>query len=192
MPDSSTATIETTDRTSGLNERIEAVKNLEVLVGIPADTATRDGDDMNNATLAFIHTYGSPIANIPARPFLIPGIKKAQELITKNLGKAALAIFEGNPEKATQFLNKAGQVASNSVKRIFTDPSNGWPPNSPLTIYLKGSDRPLIDTGQLRKSITYVVRETVSASAPQTKKEKVTYSRDGKSTLTSQTSERKD
>jgi hypothetical protein len=32
------------------------------------------------------------------------------------------------------------------------------PPNSPVTIALKGSSKPLIDTGQFRTSITYTVR----------------------------------
>jgi hypothetical protein len=31
------------------------------------------------------------------------------------------------------------------------------PPNSPYTIARKGSSKPLIDTGQLRNSITYQV-----------------------------------
>ena len=34
--------------------------------------------------------------------------------------------------------------------------TNGpWTPNSPVTIARKGSSRPLIDTGELRASITY-------------------------------------
>ena len=38
--------------------------------------------------------------------------------------------------------------------------TNGnWKPNAPLTIELKGSSHPLIDTGQMRQSITYVVEE---------------------------------
>jgi hypothetical protein len=32
------------------------------------------------------------------------------------------------------------------------------PPNSPVTIRMKGSSKPLIDTGQFRSSITYSVR----------------------------------
>ena len=40
----------------------------------------------------------------------------------------------------------------------FENPKNNWPPNSPRTIAKKGSDVPLIDTGELRKSITHVIR----------------------------------
>lgn len=112
---------------------------------------------MNNATLAFIHTHGSPLQNIPARPFLEPGIKKVDKLIARQIANAAQAMITGDPEKAEKSLQKAGLLGSNSAKRMFTDPGNGWPPNSPLTIARKGSDKPLIDTEQLRKSITYVV-----------------------------------
>ncbi|MBY6921870.1 hypothetical protein HYH30_19035, partial [Clostridium botulinum] len=40
----------------------------------------------------------------------------------------------------------------------FTNPSNNWAENSAETIKRKDSDKPLIDTGELRKSITYVIK----------------------------------
>jgi hypothetical protein len=48
-------------------------------------------------------------------------------------------------------------LGQNIVRAWFVDPKNGWPENSPITIAAKGSDKPLIDTGELRKAITYVV-----------------------------------
>jgi hypothetical protein len=34
-----------------------------------------------------------------------------------------------------------------------------WKANSPVTIILKGSDKPLIDTGSLRRSIVWRVKK---------------------------------
>ena len=53
--------------------------------------------------------------------------------------------------------------AQNKVRAWFTDERNNWPPNAPSTIEKKSKngkikDNPLIDTGELRKSITYVVK----------------------------------
>lgn len=56
-------------------------------------------------------------------------------------------------------LRSAGNLAASYAKKWFTDPRNGWAPNSPRTIALKGSSRPLIDTGAMQEAITYVVRK---------------------------------
>jgi hypothetical protein len=60
----------------------------------------------------------------------------------------------------------------NIARAWFTNPANNWAPNSDITIngskpdkngkqFIKGkgSDQPLIDTGELRKSIIYVVKD---------------------------------
>ena len=68
-----------------------------------------------------------------------------------------------------QPLMDLGNVAQSDVKKWFTDPQNGWAPNAKSTIEGwaspwgkkfkgKGSDAPLIDTGALRQSVSYVIR----------------------------------
>lgn len=60
----------------------------EVLIGIPMSTTERPDGEITNAELGYIHEYGAPEANIPARPFLIPGVEsvkgKALELMKKS------------------------------------------------------------------------------------------------------------
>jgi len=132
------------------------VKKSEVFIGIPADKTQRKSDDINNASLLFIHTHGSPINNIPERPVLEPAVAANKAVIAQPLGSAAQAVFAGDANKAARNLDRAGVVASNAAKRWFTDPRNGWEPNAPSTVAQKGSSRPLIDTGELRRSITWV------------------------------------
>ena len=161
-----------------------AMKELEkasVYVGVPEDTTGRPTGEMTNATLLAIHSKGSPLQKIPARPVIEPAIEAEDNKlkITKQLLQAAIKGIDGDEEEFLEGLAKAGMVAQNVCRAWFTDPRNGWPPNRPATVmrklrklkgkkkkkavesYLAGGrvDTPLIDTGELRKSITYVVRE---------------------------------
>ena len=67
-------------------------------------------------------------------------------------------------------MEKLALRVQNWCKLFFTDEDNNWQPNSPITIYGgwmrnkvsgkpiyikgKGSDKPLIDTGSLRSSVS--------------------------------------
>ena len=137
---------------------LEQLRHAEVLVGIPQSTTQRQNEPLNNASLMYILTHGSPLRNIPATPILEPSIELNKKLITPHLEAAAKATIDKDPTRAQQELELAGVVAANGAKRYFTDPTNGWPPNKPSTIARKGSDRRNIDTGALRRSVTWVVR----------------------------------
>jgi hypothetical protein len=119
------------------------------------------GVSYNEATAMYIHSHGSPLMAIPARPIIEPAINAPdnKKAITDVLEKAGKATIDGNKQQAIRYLNIAGQEAVNRVRAWFTDPRNGWPPNAPSTIKAKGSNRPLINTSALRKSISYEVRE---------------------------------
>ena len=182
----------TADKVGAFLDRVDALTNHDVFVGIPAaKTERRDATQpINNATLAFIHEHGSPARNIPARPFLHPGIRKAKKEIVAQFSKAALEVLDGKPPDAS--MHRAGMIARNSVVKEITDPAPPFTPLSPVTIRARlrrtqagrrklmqlskqgkplgtwaqernkagnPNIRPLIDTGQLRAAITYVVRK---------------------------------
>lgn len=149
-----------------LQETISFLENNYVLVGIPEKTTKRlEGKEMmTNAQLLYIHTNGSPINNIPARPVIEPVLKDSKEKFEKQLEEIFDDVVKGEKTKARNNLHKLGLSAQNKVRSWFVDEKNGWPPNSFLVAQQKirkGSTnpRPLIDTGELRKSITYVVVE---------------------------------
>lgn len=170
---------------------INALTQRDVLVGVPDSGATRQDETpgpMNNATLAYIHDNGSPAANIPARPFMRPGIKAAQEKIEARLKNAATAALDGQKQKIDDQLSAAGMVAATSIKKEIND--GDFAPLSPSTVAGRARSRgtksrrkaeleylemvrndvppelaqgvagihPLVNTGQLRNSITYVLR----------------------------------
>lgn len=165
-----------------VNKFNKLIKNLteltkkQILVGVSEDESARKNPDQEgNATIAYIHDNGSPLRRIPARPFMEPGIRNAQDAINLELTVVAKAQLESNKEKVDLYLNRVGLVAQNSIRKVITD-GEGFTPLKRGTklerlkrrkSYAKwseekkerymGSMKPLIDTGQLRNSITYVV-----------------------------------
>ena len=117
-----------------------------------------NGSPYSEAYQLYIQEHGSPLWASPPRPVLEPAIEHRKDWIAEQLGKAAQSALDGDVKGVRDGLHKAGQVAENAAKDWFTNPANGWAPNSPETIKLKGSNKPLIDTDQLRKAITHVVR----------------------------------
>lgn len=139
-----------------------------VLVGIPAETAFREPEPgeppspVNNAQLGFIHQFGSPAKNIPARPFLPEGVRDVQKPIAVALEDAARKTMAGKGASADQVLHKVGLIAQEGVKkRIKTGPFVSLHPQTLAARRRKGrkGTKPLIDTAQLLNSITYVVRD---------------------------------
>jgi hypothetical protein len=166
-----------TDKMKSMVDSLLELTKKEVLVGVPSEKASRkNGGEINNAQLARIHDLGSPLASIPARPFMEPGISKAQDRISEQMLKAARAQLDGEVEKIDVALETAGVIASNSIKKVINE-GEGFTPLKRATLLgrlrrrqeakdwskekreeVMGSFHPLVDTGQLRNSVTYVVR----------------------------------
>lgn len=153
----------TTDNVAKVLASIQELAGKQVLVGIPATKAEReDGEPINNAQLGYIHEYGAPASNIPARPFLIPGVAHAQESINNHLQKAAKAAMNGNDEKVDVELNATGLIAQAGARNEINNGAFEALSAKTLAVRRKRGrtgDKPLIDTGQLRNSITYVIRK---------------------------------
>jgi hypothetical protein len=148
-----------------LHEFLENVKRMSekcVMVGIPHDKNTRTDTGETNAQIALIQEFGSPVKNIPPRPFLVPGVKSAQKEVVEILKDGATSALHG--VSIDTALNKAGLIGQNHVKSQIVNGT--FKPLSQTTLAERRSRRksgqagtkPLIDTGQLLASITYVVR----------------------------------
>lgn len=151
-----------------IQKAVKEIGSQEALVGIPQEKNSKaDGQKITQAELLYIHTNGSPANNIPARDVIDPALKHSKDQIKLLMKNVLLKAFDGDIDGAKSALEKAGVQGANISKEWFTNPANNWEPNSKTTIEgtkngwikAKGSDRPLIDTGELRKSITSVVRK---------------------------------
>lgn len=150
---------ETDKQLQAVQKSIKELKKIDVLVGIPQEEAGREQNDITNAELLYIHTNGSPANNIPPRPVVEPAIQDSKEEISTLLKEAILKALEGDTGGAMAGMERAGTQGENAVKGWFTNPKNGWAENAESTKKKKGSSKPLIDTGQLRKSITHAVKK---------------------------------
>lgn len=144
-----------------MKAELAKLSRKHVYVGVPEDKSARKKGVVTNAQLMYLHSNGSALQGIPARPIIEPAIEAPDNkaLIAKQLGAAARATLDAKPDEANDSLELAGMQGRDASVNWFTDPRNNWAPNSPVTIARKGSDRPLIDTGELRRSLTYLVEE---------------------------------
>jgi hypothetical protein len=129
-----------------------------------------NGMPYSEAHELYVHENGSPLWHVPPRPVLEPAIDNSKEQIAELMKETVNVALDGG--NVTPSLNQVGMQGQNIARAWFTNPSNKWAPNSEVTIkgskpgkdgkkFIKGkgSDNPLIDTGQLRKSITYTIKD---------------------------------
>lgn len=153
----------TEDFTDQFNEIVNRFKKDEVLVGIPQAEAAREDDQfINNATLLAINNFGSPANNIPPRPVMSIGIKNAQDEIAEQYKLAVQKAWKEGPEALDQYYERAGIIASNSIKKAINTGEDIKPPAESTLKARKSKNfagkKALIVTGQMRNAITYVVK----------------------------------
>lgn len=107
----------------------------------------------------YIQEHGSPLWHSPPRPVIEPAIENSAKDLQGLMDDAVAEGIAGNQVGFQRKLRVVGMTAQNRVRAWFDDPKNNWEPNKPDTVKQKGADKPLIDTAQLRRSITYVVRK---------------------------------
>lgn len=137
-----------------LNRELDKLRTgRKATVGIHEDAGSHEGG-ITMAQLGSLLDNGNPAntfngnpAPIPARHWLIPGVQSAKPDIIAHVRDGIKDGVDMN-----KILDGAGILAAGKVQEYMTELSD--PPNSPVTIEMKGSDNPLIDTGALRSSVT--------------------------------------
>ncbi|RQR87722.1 MULTISPECIES: hypothetical protein [unclassified Burkholderia] len=179
----------TIDKLGDVIKAISQLSNKDVLVGIPDSAPERTDTPITNAQIGYVMETGSPANNIPARPFLVPGIASVQEEVAARLRNGALSALSGSASGTDGALKAAGMVGQSAVKKKIND--GPFTPLSPRTIAQRKRGRqtqstrkaekqyaellaqgkteqeaqdiagikPLINTGSLRNSVTFVVRK---------------------------------
>lgn len=155
------------DRHEQLEKAMKYMLSRHVLVGVPAGQSFREPDvdekeaPANNAEIAFWQDQGTP--TIPQREFMRPGAESVMPAIRKEMTATAHGVLTAeNPNigMVDVGLHRVGLTAESGIKRKIT---NG--PFLPLAEYTifrrlergRTGTKPLMDTGQLRRAITYVV-----------------------------------
>lgn len=147
-------------------EKLEAAKGARVKIGVLANVkgnAKVEGaqGDFDMVALAATHEFGAParpwngFVGIPARPFISATFEQNRDAAKKKISQLAVAFLKGriSLHRGLEILGAwgVGEVQS------YMNSGKITPKLSPVTIAKKGSNKPLIDHGRLKQSITYKV-----------------------------------
>jgi hypothetical protein len=136
------------------------VQENEVLIGYP-DGVQHPKTTIQNSDMARALHFGT--RSIPARPFLYDAIVSVRSQLQEKMKKMHERNIErgGVQEPTGEFsLEGIGAFIVGAVQRLVRGGYyKGVMPNAPITIARKGSDTPLIDTGFLMQSTTFVTRK---------------------------------
>lgn len=131
---------------------------FKIQVGVFGDKNERPLDKnagSTNAEIGFKQEMGSVNERIPRRSFLWDTFTKHGVELEQKIKEKKLIEKYFLKGKVDEYLKKVGAAATNLVVKAFMTSGWGeWRPNAPMTIALKGSDKPLIDKGELWQSIT--------------------------------------
>ena len=131
--------------------RIEAALKgpMTVKVGFPVGKAEPD-----LVMRAIWNEFGTE--TIPERPFFRNAMADGRDGYRRLMKADAKKMLRGEM-KPRQTLDRLGLKAQGDIQRSIA--SSTPPPNAPVTIARKGSSTTLIDTGEMRQRVTFIVEE---------------------------------
>lgn len=135
---------------------LEKLKQNEVFIGYQAGHAKHTDEDGSTADMAEIAMFNElGTSTSPPRPFLRMTVDENKDKINQFVETQTKRIAQG--ASAEQCMKQMGAFGVSLVQEKI---GNGtFTPNAESTIKAKGSDKPLIDTGQLRQSVHYVIKK---------------------------------
>lgn len=131
----------------------EAAKGAGVSVGVhAAEGAEAEEGGLTVLDVAIFNEFG---LGVPERSFLRAWIDENEAQNSELLRRAAKMALKGD-KTLHEALELLGMKFAGGIQQRIAQGIS--PANAPATIAKKGSDKPLIDTGQLRQAITHAVR----------------------------------
>lgn len=103
---------------------------------------------------ANVNEFGAPSVNVPERSFIRAGFDRHRESFRQEMIAFIPGVVFGRVT-ADEALRSLGDSFVSKIQKFTTDLKT--PPNAVSTIKQKGSSNPLIDSGDMRDSITYRV-----------------------------------
>jgi hypothetical protein len=135
-----------------IDKEIALFKKGFTAVGYPGKGTTSLDGSIDLVDIAVIHEYGSEANNIPARPFMQMTLDKSHKEARDILATMYKKVLKGHTT-AREALSIVGEWYTGMIKHTLV--TGAFIPLKPATIAAKKSSRPLIDTGQLRNSVTH-------------------------------------
>ena len=136
----------------GVEKKLTSVKNGILKVGVLRGQGEHPGGNAGQtiAEVAFWNEFGT--ATIPARSFMRSTLKE-EKSVYKKVFRETYRQMLNQKIVINQAIGILGMKVSSDIQHKITQIST--PPNADYTKDKKGSSNPLIDTGALRRSITW-------------------------------------
>ena len=131
-----------------LEKALRSLSENCAFVGFEGEMTYPDGTKV--ADVAAKNEFGD--SKTPSRPFMRQALQKNQSQMTSFIQDVVNAIVDGS-ETAESGLDLIGELGEEYI-RLSIDEGD-FVPNAPSTIARKKSDKPLIDTGLMRSSVTH-------------------------------------
>lgn len=140
---------------------LKNLKKLQVRAGVREGKKHKDklpdGTEKEGADLVDIAIWNElGTGTIPSRPFLAQTADQHGEEIQQIAEELVQKVCKGQMDARTAFQNIGDAMVGYVQDQFIT---GEFEPNAPSTARIKDSDHPLIDTAQLRQSITCVICE---------------------------------
>ena len=122
----------------------------------------RRKEPLTNALLGYVHENGSEVAGIPARPFLVPAMKRNRREVTECLEKGLQEASDGDLFALPTALSTIGTLVRDAAKENIVG-SVGMAPLNEDTLKARkragfAGTKPLVMTAQLLNAIHFRVR----------------------------------
>lgn len=151
-------TLRDTDKGArALAARLHREAGSRVKVGVLEDAAKEEGEgrsggDLSLLEVAAVHEFGA--GDVPQRSFIRAGVDELLPEIRGTQHALAVQVFQGKVSLPVALDRLGAKVTALLQNRI----ARGIAPElAPATVARKGSSKPLVDTGQLKASITWKV-----------------------------------
>lgn len=139
-------------------KNVSNLGNMRILAGWVRPGQKHGDTKLTMSQLACVMEYGVKIGKktyIPPRPMLrLTGRLKSKNWV-QQAGKLAKSVLEGKA-KGNTAQHTLGALIADDIKDVMNT-SSLFAENRPSTVRKKGKNTPLIDTGELRDAVDYVV-----------------------------------
>jgi len=157
--------VKSTDRGyNALLKRVFGFGRPQIAMGILEADAQKEheapegADAKEHVTVLDVGTWNEfGTDTVPARSFIRAWFDEASPAMRTALTALMKGVVAGTHTKE-QILELLGQRGQGGIQKRIAQGID--PPNAPATVKAKGSSKPLINSGQLRQSVTYAVRES--------------------------------
>lgn len=141
---------EFTDELKKKMERVEELTSMSLVYGVVDEEKTTNG--VLVWQYAIFVEYST--SKIPSRPFFRSFQWNKGEMLKQLCKRMFNSCVNGNIKPIDAY-KRVGRYAKSAIEDSLLNGT--WQPNAEVTVKMKGSDRPLVDTGNLLNSIGFVI-----------------------------------